>query len=1234
MFVVLIGFAGSFAQTSCLDWNEYVDFKNTGGTGYYTLSGGAEENAAQTYHYSGPGNITDIRIDGQIPSGIGWYSHAHLTVSIYNVDINNRPTSMIASKNIVWYYWQSVRSVHFGSGGIPVSSDFAVVVEMSPHFSGQEFLVKYTGDGEGNLEDLPSVSGTSTGGNWVSILPAKDGDLYIRPRMNHFITADFSASATCNVAVSQTVNFTDMSTLSQDPMFNTIALSGYTGTETIYDWDFGDGSGTSTLQNPSYSYSAPGAYTVSLTTTLDRWPMGSGSCSHTKTMQVSVGLSVSGVGTDLSCFNDNSGSIVLSANGGDNSSYSYSLNGMSWQSSTTFSGLSAGTYTIFVRDGLGCEESGTSVTLTEPSAILIASPVGVTSATCGNNDGALLVSASGGTGTISYSLDNVTYQAGGAFSALNAGTYTVYAQDANGCVESTTVAVSNTTSPTLTLQSYTNVSCNEGNDGTITIIGSGGTGALQYSIDGVNFFPTGTFTGIGAGFYVPTVKDAAGCIGTTSCIAGPCGVTITEPTPISFSLSQSPALCNTSSDGEINVTSAIGGIGTIIYSLDGVIFQSGTNFSGLLAGFYTVTLKDAAGCVATDTITVAEPNAIIATVTLTTDLSCNASHDGALTISATGGDGNYSYSLDGINFFPSGDFNSLAAGAYGITVKDGNDCIGITTATLTEPSGITATVTTGNSTCSNADGTILAIATGGSGAGYTYSIDGGATSNGTGSFNGLVDSVYLVLVTDGAGCQDVFSAIVADSDGPTIAGNTSTDITCNGGDDGTITVTLVTGGTGTILYSVDGGVYQTSNVLTGLTAGLHVVVVEDANGCTGSTIIGLTEPSGFSIVLTGGNLNCYGSNDGTITVAAAGGAGTLAYSLDGISFQSPNVFNSLSAGTYTVTVRDAGGCTGTADVTITEPTEMVISLGTLNVTCFGDTDGAVIAGAVGGTGTIEYSLDGFTYQPSGNFTNLDMGHYTMFAQDGNGCLLASIFSITEPDELVISSVVSDVSCAGGDDGVIDITVMGGTTPFTYDWSTGSKNEDVYNLVAGNYNVTVTDANGCSASDNFTVTEPTNPIIINGTVVNASGATTADGSADITVTGGTAPYSYDWSNGATAEDISSLLPGVYVIIITDANGCTQTTSFTVGFSVGFSELNDAQGLNIYPNPAKDMINVELSADKNVERIELISMAGQVVYESNPNSNMFQVDVKFLAEGLYFINIYVVDGVMTKKIVVNR
>lgn len=1218
LIAFVVGISGAFAQNDCgPDENGYVASKDLGGTGTTYLHGHPTSNpswyayAAQTYHYSGPGSVVSISYRYE---NVGY--NDYVRVSVYNVDASNRPQGQpLYESNWQdagnWNGWKEI--------GIPttdVDANFAVVIQASGHWR----IVHTNGDGNG--EDLASVR--TWNGNWQAA--SGDNDYYIVPHMQNENDAEFDVSTLC-ADVNETMIFTNMSDFSQDHMFNQITEAGYSGGEVLYAWDFGDGN-TSNTENPAHAYSAAGVYTVSLTTTIDDWE--GNVCQDTYTMQVSVGLDVSASGTDLSCFESEDGVLDLTGSGGA-PSYEYSIDGINWQAGTSFSGLEAGDYDVYVQDALGCESMASAmVTLSQPTEVVVSMPIGTTSATCGNADGGFTAFATGGDGTLSFSIDNITYQATGDFTGLAGGLHTLYIKDgANGCVYEQLLIIPNTDSPVLTLQSYTTIACYGASDGTITISGSGGTGALQYSVDGVNYQLSGIFTGLDAGVYYPTVMDAAGCIGSIE------SVEITEPDLIKWYTSQVPTLCNGSSDGQINVGLVIGGIGTISFSIDGgVNWQEETNFSGLAAGSYTVLLQDGVGCTHSVNVVVTEPDAVIVSVDSFVDLSCFESGDGEIHVSATGGSGNYYYQLENWNFQGVGDFYNLEAGTYNITVEDDNQCVGVATATVVEPTEIIATITTGQSTCGNPTGTILVFASGGSGAGFSYDLDFGTVVNATGTFSGLMSGDYDIAITDDTGCEAYFGATIADSDGPSITGSTSTDISCNGGSDGTITITGVVGGTGVLQYYIDGGELQTSPVFTDLLAGPHTVVVVDAAGCTAELLITLVEPAAITVNLSGTNVACYGGASGEIFVAAGGGIGTLAYSIDGVNFQFLSTFTGLTAGVYTITVKDATQCTSESTFTLPEPSEINLLLGSLNITCNGADNGAISASSNGGTGVIEYSIDGVNYQASGSFTGLAPGSYTVYAKDDNGCVKSVGVPITEPTELVLSATTSDVSCAGGNNGVIDLTVTGGTAPYTYVWvgTHFSTTEDIFNLPGGTYNITVTDANGCTANDIFTIYEPLTPIIVNGTVTNASGAAATDGVVDITITGGTPPYSYDWDNGETTQDVSSLAPGVYFVEVTDAAGCTSSAYFIVSFYVGLNEVDGESNLIVYPNPAKDVVNVEMT--EVATRVDFIDMMGKTVYSDTPNSNNFQVGVTTLAEGVYFINIYSESGMTTMRIVLNR
>ena len=1211
--MLIAGASGLYAQ--CYDEVEYVPSKNLGGTDLIMITNGApRRSVAQTYFYSGSGAISSVKVYGDNPH----HHNVTVRVGIYNVDVNNRPTSMIAQTTAVWHPSSSSTTANFPNTA--VTQNFALVVE---YYDGTPMYIKHTGN-DGLGEDLASyrVTGTS---NWYSL--GTGGNLYIEPFITNNNNANFTANTVC-VPTGGSVAFTDNSVFTKSRMFNLITEPGYSGGATLYSWNFG-GLGTSTQQNPSFTFNTPGVHTVTLTTTIDDW--NGAMCQDTYTMQVSVGLAVNGVGTDITCHGTEDGEIDLTGSFGA-VPYTYSIGG-SYQAGTNFSGLDAGTYTVTVKDAIGCTVSGsTSVVLTEPNQMNVNLPIITTLATCGNADGAFVAIATGGNGTISYSIDNANYQVNGSFTGLAADAYTLYLMDSDqGCIDSTTtVSVNNTTSPSLMLVQYITIACHGNSDGSITVIGSGGTGALQYSINGGETWQvSGVFTGLTAGNYTPMVKDVVGCIGSTP------EITITEPFAAEWTANQTPTSCFGTSNGQIDVGPVMGGTGTMTYSIYGVNFQSSSNFSGLAAGPYTVTVKDAAGCLSTTNITVTSPAPIVVSVDSWFGLSCFESGDGEIHLSATGGNGEYVYALNSTGEQTSADFYDLESGLYSIEVMDGNSCLGTASVTLGQPSQIVASIVTGNSTCGNLNGNILILASGGSGGGYIYNLNEGSQINGTGNFVGLNSNEYGIYVTDATGCAVNFNTYVTDSDGPSIATWTSTNVSCHGGDDGSITISSTIGGTGLITYSLNGTTFQTSSIFSGLSAGSYTVIAKDANGCAGEVSVTISEPNGFTIVLNETDVTCFGSNNGTLTVLAGGGAGTLAYSINGVTFQSSSLFQNLSPGSYIVTVKDAGGCEGTASIFIGSAHEIHLSAGVLRVSCFGADDGAINATAFGGTGAIQFSLDGVNYQSQGYFNNLPGSTvYTLYARDANGCVVTHNYIISQPQNLVLSSNVVDVSCAGGNNGVINLTMSGGTSPYHFNWSNFATTEDLFNLSAGPYSVMVTDENGCDVMSNFVVDAPANPLIINGTVTNATGATNANGNIDVTVTGGTAPYSFLWNNGATTEDLTAIVPGTYYVTMIDANGCEQISFFTVAVTVGIDEVSNQGSLNVYPNPAADKITIDLGTNKLANKIVMFDPAGKVVFEDVPNGSKFDVNVQQFAEGTYLMNIYLGEEVVVKRVVIIR
>jgi hypothetical protein len=1213
--VLFYGLLQLNAQKVCEDWNGYVDSKNANSTGYFNLTVGYEERASQSYHYSGPGKIGSVRVYGAYTGIV-----IPLRVSIYNVDSKGRPTNEIKGEDFSWWFYNSnYREIAFSGGGVTVNGNFAVVVSIrSGPINGTVFQVKYTGNGEGKGQDLASLAGTATGGNWTSAMTSynKDGDFYLVPKMSHDLISGFTVPSKC-FSANSSVQFSNTSKLTKDSMFNTIAWSGYKGGAHLYSWNFGDG-GTSFAENPSHTYVNAGAYTARLIVTVAGW---NNTKSDTISIRLSVGLSVSTSGiSNANCNGSSNGSVTALGSGGV-APYKYSLNGVTYQTSATFNGLSAGAYTLYVQDALLCVASS-NFSITQPTAITF-STVGTTDATCNASNGAILAVGSGGSGALQYKLNAGSFQGNGNFQNLAAGSYLITMMDGNSCSASKNTIVNNTSSPVLGISGITYVSCFGGNDGSIVLTSTGGTGSVQYSVNGgTNFQSGGTFNSLGAGTYSVLVKDAAGC--TNGQV-----VVITQPNRIDFNVSSVPSSCFGQASGEIHVSSTIGGVGKFSYSINGTNYQSSPDFYGLKAGAYTVYAKDFASCIVSKAANISEPSKIVSTKTVT-DAICNGSNTGTILVSSNGGTPYYSFSLDGNDYQATGLFNNIGAGNHIVNVRDVNLCKDTVIVSVGQPTPLAASVNTSNSTCGNSNGGMLVVASGGTGSSYTYSLDGSTWVN-SGQFTGKSAGTYYIAVKDAAGCITVVTATIMDSNGPTFGAISNTSVTCNGGSDGSITVNSVTGGTGAIEYSLDGILFQSSSQFKNLKAGNYIVVVKDANGCrSNSAQILLTQPNPILISKSISNVTCFGENNGEVTITAIGGAGALAYSIDGgTTFQSDKTFRGLYAGDYVITVRDAGKCTNSVFFTLTQSSKIDINTGILNVTCHGAANGELTVYASGGKPPYLYSL-GASYQSSNTFTGLFGASYTCYVKDANNCIVTKEVDVTEPAELLIFQTVSDVSCAGGNNGVIDLTITGGVMPYTFRWSNRSTSEDIFNLKAGNYSVVVKDGNGCEKTASFILTEPTNPIVINGVVVNTIGNT---GSIDITVTGGVQPYRFLWSNGQSSEDISGLTPGNYTVTVIDANNCAANSQFKVQNSTGVTIQELGGQLKMYPNPAGESVSIEL-AGYNVQRVNIVNSIGQVVYSSESFNGTKNINVIDFTPGIYYVEIIAEGYKVMRKLTIAR
>jgi hypothetical protein len=606
------------------------------------------------------------------------------------------------------------------------------------------------------------------------------------------------------------------------------------------------------------------------------------------------------------CFGNSTGSVTVAGAGGT-PTYQYKIGNGPLQSSGTFSGLAAGTYTITVQDANGCT-STVSVTITGPSAALSVANTNQTNVLCfGNSTGAVTVAGSGGTTAYQYKIGNGPLQSSGTFSGLAAGTYVITVQDANGCTSTVSVTITQPASAlTGSITGQTQTTCG-GSTGTVTVAGAGGTAAYQYKIGNGPLQPSGAFSGLAAGSYTVTVQDANGCTTTVP-------VTIIAPSGLTLSnTNQTNVLCFGASTGSVTVAGA-NGTPSYQYKIGNGAYQGSGTFSGLAAGTYVITVQDGANCTTTLNVTITQPNAALSVANSTqTNVLCFGNSTGSVTVAGAGGTPTYQYKIGNGPLQSSGTFSGLAAGAYTITVQDANGCTSTVAVTITGPSAALAgsIVSQSPATCGSNNGSVTVTATGGTTT-YQYKIDNGPLQP-TGVFTGLSAGAHTVTVQDANGCTTTVQVTIITPSTVVASISNFDDVSCNGASDGTIDVTG-SGGTPNYTYSLDGTNYLGSGSFTGLDAGSYIAYVKDNSGCIDTVQVTLTEPGPVVVTTTpsGSTTLCEGQQL-TITVSSQG---TTACQWSNGSTGSSIVVT--QGGTYTVTCQDGNGCSGTSgDVVVT-----------------------------------------------------------------------------------------------------------------------------------------------------------------------------------------------------------------------------------------------------------------------------------------------------------------------------
>ncbi|MBI3510305.1 MAG: gliding motility-associated C-terminal domain-containing protein [Bacteroidetes bacterium] len=745
-----------------------------------------------------------------------------------------------------------------------------------------------------------------------------------------------------------------------------------------------------------------------------------------------------------------------------------------------------------------------------------------------------------------------------------------------------------------------NVTCNGSCNGSATAIPAGGTSPYTYS-----WSPSGgtaaTANSLCAGNYTCTITDATSATTTVS-------VAITQPPAITATQSHTNISCNGGCNGTATVV-ASGGTGTYTYSWAPAGGTAATANS-LCVGTYTCTISSPAGCTITQTFSITQPAALVATATSQNNVSCNGGSNGTASVSVSGGTSAYSYNWTPGN--PPGDgtasVTGLSSGTWTCTVTDANGCTTTQTFNITQPTALTATATSTPTGCSSNTGTATASPSGGTGP-YTYSW---APSGGTAATaNNLAAGTYTCTITDANGCTTTANASVASSSGPALTVQSSSNVSCNGGTNGSATINATGNGPFTYSWAPVGGTAATAS---GLAANTYTVTVIDANGCSSTQTVSITQPTAVSGTTTTTPTGCAAST-GSATVTASGGTGSYTYSW-APSGGTGSTASNLPSGNYTCTITDANGCTGTANASVSSSSGPAVTLqSSSDVSCNGGANGNATMNATG-SGPFSYS-----WSPSGGTAatanNLTPNTYTCLVTDVNGCTTTQTVAINQPAAITSSTSTIPATC-GNPDGSATVTANGGTGAYTYSWApSGGTAATASNIPAGNYTVTITDANGCTASANASVANTGGPTVTLQSSSNVTCFGSGNGTATVNATGNS-PFTYSWSpSGGTAATATSLAPGTYTCAITDASGCVTTQTVTI-----------TEPTQLVSNPA----STPATCNTSNGTADAVASGGTGPYTYVWSNSQTTATLSSLAGGTYSVTVTDANGCTTTSTVV--
>ncbi len=916
------------------------------------------------------------------------------------------------------------------------------------------------------------------------------------------------------------------------------------------------------------------------------------------------------------CFGFQDGKISIKPNGGTGP---YDVDWSNGAMGTTINSLSSGTYMVTIEDANGCMFTQ-PFQLNQPPPMVLTVDALAPPVCKGQDNGSISISVQGGTGNYSYAWNNNMTDED--IDSLLEGDYYVSITDDNGCFLSSDAIT--LIGPELISISATiaNPPCIGLNNGALSVEVTNG-GNMPFSFNWSTDEPSNAISNLSPGEYIVTVtNDQTGCqIDST--------FYITTQQVLSLNVETVKPACHGSADGQIYLN-ASGGTAPLVCSW-GDVPDNNCSRTLLTPANYAATITDANGCkINTDLIVLENPPPIEVELQTLDVPTCYGDSTGIISVEATGGTGNLNYQWSNGLTIPV--LSRLGEGQYHLTVFDENNCSENFLYEINWPPPITTEEERFIRGCNTLDS--VCVITNGGVAPYTYDWSHGDSVT---CLKDVPIGDYSVTITDDVGCsEEVTSIKVPEEVEPMyLQQMDSNDSICFGQNNGEITISIE-GGSLPYQYiwehGVTGSIFNNELSLTNLPLGGYQVTITDSEGCTSSSPWFFVEMGSKLIAQTTlvENVNCKQGTDGSIDISILGSYPPYQVVWTNNAGDTVSVNQNpigLPAGEYYAQITDTQGCSDQLSEIITEPSEH-LGLDTFfvtPVTCFEDQDGEIDIFPMGGTPP--YAYDWSNLAITQNVSDLSVGSYTLLMTDANDCLYQNTILVDGPDAPLSLSYyeIQMPECNGESNGQIEIEIVGGTSPYTFDWGV-SNDEDLSNITAGQYFLTVYDNTlECLYDTVFEVLEP--PLLVADTSSTPSTGI-SDGSATVDISGGTPPYHILWETDDTTRTINNLTGGWYEFVVLDANSCLIEGGVLVNTIIAVIDREKVSSYTLGPNPTSGFASIDLTLHDPLDlEMQVFNALGEIVlsdFTEHFNNGVLPIDLNNLPAGLYYISLKSREG----------